>query len=149
MCLDAQEWMKPVQPAGRLSSLMQLLGLSPESKSDIAKENLLLYYSAVGKDSLTMGEKMRQTLFHEADAFFCPRRLWRYGNRSGACTVGNYNDELAGSCDGPLDGEDPEENPGWNLITDHASLQSMTRLLRPNEGSLEDVAAAYFEDYSS
>ena len=141
--------MKPVQPAGRLSSLMQLLGLSPESKSDIAKENLLLYYSAVGKDSLTMGEKMRQTLFHEADAFFCAGRLWSTETDQALVQSGITMTMLAGSCDGPLDGEDPEENPGWNLITDHASLQSMTRLLRPNEGSLEDVAAAYFEDYSS
>ncbi len=149
LCLDAQEWMKPVQPAGRLSSLMQLLGLSPESKSDIAKENLLLYYSAVGKDSLTMGEKMRQTLFHEADAFFVPDGCGGTETDQALVQSGITMTMLAGSCDGPLDGEDPEENPGWNLITDHASLQSMTRLLRPNEGSLEDVAAAYFEDYSS
>ena len=50
---------------------------------------------------------------------------------------------LAGSCDGALENQEDE---GWNLISGHDSLKSITRLLRPNEGSLSDIAAAYFEE---
>lgn len=149
LCLDAQTWLGPSKPVGKLSSLMHLLGLTPESKRNITEDNLLLYYSTVGKDALTMGEKMRQTLFHEADAFFVPEGCGGTETDQALSQSGITMTMLAGTCDGPLDGKNVEDNPGWNLISDHASLQSMTRLLRPNEGSLEDVASAYFEDQSS
>ena len=149
LCLDAQTWLGPSKPVGKLSSLMHLLGLTPESKRNITEGNLLLYYSTVGKDALTMGEKMRQTLFHEADAFFVPEGCGGTKTDQALSQSGITMTMLAGTCDGPLDGKNVEDNPGWNLISDHASLQSMTRLLRPNEGSLEDVASAYFEDQSS
>lgn len=149
LCLDAQTWLGPSKPVGKLSSLMHLLGLTPESKRNITEDNLLLYYSTVGKDALTMGEKMRQTLFHEADAFFVPEGCGGTETDQALSQSGITMTMLAGTCDGPLDGKNVEDNPGWNLISGHASLQSMTRLLRPNEGSLEDVASAYFEDQSS
>lgn len=149
LCLDAQTWLGPSKPVGKLSSLMHLLGLTPESKRNITEDNLLLYYSTVGKDALTMGEKMRQTLFHEADAFFVPEGCGGTETDQALSQSGITMTMLAGTCDGSLDGKNVEDNPGWNLISDHASLQSMTRLLRPNEGSLEDVASAYFEDQSS
>ena len=149
LCLDAQTWLGPSKPVGKLSSLMHLLGLTPESKRNITEDNLLLYYSTVGKDALTMGEKMRQTLFHEADAFFVPEGCGGTETDQALSQSGITMTMLAGTCDGPLDGKNVEDNPGWNLISDHTSLQSMTRLLRPNEGSLEDVASAYFEDQSS
>ena len=143
LCLDAQEWLKPVEPVGRLSSLMRLLGLSSESKRDIAKENLLLYDSAVGKDALTMGEKMRQILYHEADAFFIPEGCGSDAADEALTQAGIAMTFLAGSCDGALENQEDE---GWNLISGHDSLKSITRLLRPNEGSLSDIAAAYFEE---
>ncbi len=149
LCLEAQTWLGPSKPAGKLSSLMQLLGLMPESKRDITEDNLLLYYSTAGKDALTMGEKMRQTLFHEADAFFVPEGCGAAKTDQALLQSGIVMTMLAGSCAGPLDGKKAEDNPGWNLISDHASLQSMTRLLRPNEGGLEDVASAYFENQPS
>ena len=143
LCLDAQEWLKPVEPVGRLSSLMRLLGLSSESKRDIAKENLLLYDSAVGKDALTMGEKMRQILYHEADAFFIPEGCGSDAADEALTQARIAMTFLAGSCDGALENQEDE---GWNLISGHDSLKSITRLLRPNEGSLSDIAAAYFEE---
>ncbi len=149
LCLDAQAWLGPPEPVGKLSSLMHLLGLAPQSKRNITEDNLLLYYSTVGKDALTMGEKMRQTLFHEADAFFVPEGCGGTETDQALSDSGLTMTMLAGSFDGPLDGKSAENNPGWNLISDHASLLSMIRLLRPNEGSLEDIASAYFEDQPS
>lgn len=147
LCLDAQEWLKEsaaeTSGIGKLSSIFRLLGMKKEKKTaSISEENLLLYRAAVRKDALTMGEKMREMLYHEADAFLLP--------------AGCHDEEVdtsledAGLSMTMAEGvsADTLEESGegiWNVLSDHGSLFGLTRILRPNDGSLEE----YLQDFLS
>ncbi len=149
LCLDVQQWQKDAASkqtsgGGRLSSIFRLLGMKDrkEAETPISEENRMLYRAAVRKDALTMGEKIREMLYHEADAFLLPA----------GCHDAEVDASLedAGVSVTMAEGISPdalEKTDGsiWNSVSDHQSLFGMTRILRPNDGSLEE----YFSDYLS
>lgn len=148
LCLDVQEWLKEsaaqqTSGAGKLSSIFRLLGMKEEERpSSVSEENLLLYRAAVRKDALTMGEKMREMLYHEADAFLLPAGCHDAEVDTSLEDAGLSMTMAEGI---PADGLEKQEEGIWNVISDHSSLFGLTRILRPNDGSLEE----YLKDFLS
>lgn len=143
LCLDAEEWFREAAAqtaGGKLSSLFRLLKMKKDTGKIpvIPEENLLLYRAAVRNDALTMGEKLREMLYHEADAFFVPAGFYDAEVDTALEDAGLSMTMTEGVAAGNADSF-------WNDISDHASLFGMTRILRPNDGSLEE----YLKDFLS
>ena len=145
LCLDAEEWFREAAAqteGGKLSSLFRLLKMKKDAGKTpvIPEENLLLYRAAVRSDALTMGEKLREMLYHESDAFFVPAGFYDEEVDTALEEAGLSMTMTEGIAAGELD-----EDGFWNDISDHASLFGMTRIRRPNGGSLKE----YLSDFLS
>ncbi len=137
LCLDAEDWWAAASGStGRLSSLLRLLGRSGSETPAIPEENLLLYRASIRKDALTMGEKLRAQLYHDADAFFLPSGCHDAEVDEALADAGLLMTFAAGVSAEQADSV-------WNTVSDHDSLFGLVRISRPNDGSLQEYLSEY------
>lgn len=116
-----------------LSFWMKWTGLSKKKSENRLSE----YLAFAGEDALVMGERMREKLYHEAEAVFVPR----------GCG-GEETDRIltqTGAVMTLLDGEPGDWSDFVNPITGRESLMSLRCLSRSESGSLSEQIGGYFD----
>lgn len=133
---DLADW-KKAPPKGQLSSFLSFLGFGNGDGKILSDEGIKFYQDSLPQDLMTMDEKLRETLYHETDAYLVPAGC------EGEETDGVLNQYgiAVSLCEGvPA----AEAETLWNVIEGRDSLYELTRIARGEEGSLQEMLEGCF-----
>ena len=132
---QVEDWKKPA-PQGQLAGLLRFFGFDGGGER-LDGEGVSAFRSALPDDLAAMDEKLRENLYHEADAYIIPA----------GCEGAETNRILqeAGTAVSFTEGAEIEElDSPWNLISGRESLYGLIRVSRGEGRKLSEVLEGVF-----